>query len=389
MRLFLFARARQAAVLAFVLSGVLRILDVYTVATRNSSAAGSLRAFMRMGVWATFKKLGMGLGLILLFSSILLISDLGHRNAGSAAAVGRSAGAGRSVKAAIVYFARDVGTDMCVQGLMDGLKASGFEQGKNLDVRIADSQGEMINIPAILQNYDNSDVDLIMTITTPCLSGACSKVKHKPVVFTCVTDPIAAGAGTSKTEHLPFVTGVGSFPPVGHVLDLMQKLIPGLRAVGTMYNPAEANSVREQSVAREIFRERDVRLEEVAIAGSNEVLQAVQILAGREIQAIWVPGDNTAIEGYEGAVKGTRDARLPLISDDCDILPRGGLACVGVSYQSAGMASGKLAGQILLGANPANIPLGEVAVERMAISRGEAEKLGIAIPSELSSKLSP
>ena len=229
----------------------------------------------------------------------------------------------QKVKAAIVYFARDVGTDQCVQGLIDGLKASGFEEGKNLEIRRADAQGEMINIPAILQNYDSSDVDLIMTITTPCLAGACNKVKHKPVVFACVTDPIAAGAGKSHTDHLPFVTGVGSFPPISRTLDMMQKLVPGLRAVGTMYNPAEANSAKEMSVAREIFRERGVRLEEVALAGSNEVLQAVQILAGRDIQAVWVPGDNTAIQGYEGAVKGAKDARLPLITDECSELPVG------------------------------------------------------------------
>ena len=175
----------------------------------------------------------------------------------------------------------------------------------------------MINIPAMLQNYDSSDVDLIMTISTPCLAGACSKVKHKPVVFTCVTDPIAAGAGKSHTDHLPFVTGVGSFPPVSRSLDMMQKLVPGLRAVGTMYNPAEANSVKEMAVAREVFRERGIRLEEIALAGSNEVLQAVQILAGRDIQVVWLPGDNTAIQGYEGAVKGAKDARLPLITDEC------------------------------------------------------------------------
>jgi putative ABC transport system substrate-binding protein len=247
----------------------------------------------------------------------------------------------------------------------------------------------MINIPAILQNYDSTEVDLIMTITTPCLSGACSKVKHKPVVFTCVTDPVAAGAGVSRTDHLPFVTGVGSFPQVSHIVDVMQKLVPGLRAVGTMYNPAEANSVRELSVAREEFQKRGIRLEEVAIAGSSEVLQAVEILAGHNIQAVWVPGDNTAIEGYEGAVKGARDARLPLISDDCDSLPRGGLACVGLSAHPAGLAAGKLAGRILLGANPKDLPMEEVAVEEMAISRGNAAQLGIAIPPEFSKNLRP
>ena len=94
-----------------------------------------------------------------------------------------------------MYYAQSVSNHECVNGLLDGLKASGLEEGKNLEIVRADAQAEMINIPAILQNYDSSDVDLIMTISTPCLAGACSNVKHKKVVFTCVSDPIAAGAG--------------------------------------------------------------------------------------------------------------------------------------------------------------------------------------------------
>jgi len=325
----------------------------------------------------------LGFGLITVLSAILLLSDLTHRNTASASS------GGRVFKTAIVYFAPDVGTDMCVQGLIDGLKASGFEKGKNLEVRITSAQGEMINIPAILQNHDNSDVDLIMTITTPCLAGACNRVKHKPVVFTCVTDPIAAGAGKTHTDHLPFVTGVGSFPPVNHVLDMMEKLVPGLHAVGTMYNPAEANSAKELTVARQVFRERGVRLEEVAISGSNEVLQAVQILSGRDIQVVWVPGDNTAIEGYEGAVKGAKDARLPLITDECSALERGGVACLGPSLASAGIASGKLAGRVLRGEDPRDVPLGEVAVEEMAINKGAAQQLGLTIPAEYAGKVRP
>ena len=351
-----------------------------------------MRNLKNSAVWAVFSRLAMGIGLIALFSVILLLSDLGHRNTASNASAksGALSGAnGKTVKAAIVYFARDVGTDECVQGLIDGLKSSGFEEGKNLELRRTDAQGEMINIPAILQNYDSSDVDLIMTISTPCLVGACNKVKHKPVVFTCVTDPIAAGAGKSRTEHLPFLTGVGSFPPVSRMLDMMQKLVPELRAVGVMYNPAEANSAKELTVAREIFRTRGVRLEEVAVAGSNEVLQAVQILAGRNIQIVWAPGDNTVAEGYEGAVKGAKDAGLPLITDECSDLSRGGLACLGISLHQAATASGKLAGRVIRGENPQTIPLGEVAVEELSISRASAQQLGIAIPAELSEHARP
>jgi len=344
-----------------------------------------------LAIWPLLKRLALGVGLIALLSAVLLVSDLGHRKMASASSTEHGGGdaRGRIFKAAIVYYFRDVGTDMCVQGLIDGLKASGLEEGRNLEIRRADAQAEMINIPAIVQNYDSSDVDLIMTITTPCLAGACNNVKHKPVVFTCVTDPIAAGAGKTQTDHLPFVTGVGSFPPVGHTLDLMQKLVPELAAVGVMYNPAEANSVKELSVARDVYRSRGVRLEEVAIAGSSEVLQAVQILAGRKIQAVWVPGDNTAINGYEGAVKGAHDAHLPLVTDECSSIQRGGLACLGVTIHAAAFASGRLAGRVLQGANPKDLPFEEVAVEEMFISRSNAERLGITIPAEYSQNIRP
>jgi ABC-type uncharacterized transport system substrate-binding protein len=350
-----------------------------------------MRFIRKTRVSAAINRLALGLGLIALFSAILLLSDLGHRKTAMAHSTSNSqpGAATRTMKAAIVYYAPGVATEECVQGLIDGLKVSGFEEGKNLEVRKGDAQADMMNIPAILQNYDNSDVDLIMTISTPCLAGACNNVKHKPVVFTCVSDPIAAGAGKSRAEHLPFVTGVGSFPPVSHMLDLMQKLVPGLRAVGTMYNPAEANSVREQAVAREVYRSRGIRLEQIAISGSSEVLQALQILAGRDIQAVWAPGDNTVIQGYEGAVKGAKDADLPLFTNACVTLSRGGLACLGVGMKYSSLAAGKLAAGVLRGKNPKNVPLEEVVVEEIGISRSNAERLGIAIPWEYSEKIRP
>ena len=342
-------------------------------------------------LWVTAKKLALGFALIAFFSAILLFSDLAHRNTSSTSgANSRSLSlANQTFKAAVVSMAPGFTTDLCVNGMLEGLRESGISAGKNLEVRRGDAQGEIINIPAILQNYDNSDVDIILTVSTPCLSAACNKVKHKPVVFTCVSDPIAAGAGSSRSQHLPFVTGVGSFPQVEDHLDLMQKLVPGLGAVGTMYNPAEANSVKEISVAREIFKRRGIRLEEVTISGSSELLQAAQILAGRNIQALWIPGDNTCIEGYEGAVKGARDAHLPLFTDICSTLSRGGLACLGFSPRDSGIAAGKLAGRILLGAHPNDLPLEEVVVEEKYISRSNADQLNVAIPAELSGNVKP
>jgi ABC-type uncharacterized transport system substrate-binding protein len=100
----------------------------------------------------------------------------------------------------IVAVAPGVTADLCADGMLEGFRQSGITARKNLEVVHVGAQGKMIHIPANLQNYDNSDVDVIMTISTPCLSGAFSKVKNKPVTLSCVSDPIAAGAGTNPTE---------------------------------------------------------------------------------------------------------------------------------------------------------------------------------------------
>ena len=338
-------------------------------------------------VWLAVRRSAVGIFLILMTSALLLLSDLGQRKTTTSAAPQRTSG--RKFKAGVAYFSRDIGTDLCIQGMVDGLRASGFEEGKNLEVLRSDAQGEMFNIPAMLQNFDSSDVDVILTVTTPCLTAACNGVRHKPVVFTCVTDPVAAGAGKSRTDHLPFVTGVGSFPPVARVLEIMQKLVPSIRAIGIPYNPAEANSVKEMTVVREVYRQRGIRLEEVAISSSSEVLQAVQILAGKNIQAVLALGDNTAIQGLEGAVKGADDAKLPLFTEDCDSLYRGAVACVGLGARPAGLAAGRLAGRILAGANPKDLPMEEVAVEEIGISSKRAAQFGITIPAELAAAIRP
>ena len=95
----------------------------------------------------------------------------------------------RIYKIGLAYFAPEPGAEACMRGIFDGLREQGFEEGKNLEVRRAHAQGEIVNIPAMLQNFDASDVDVILPMSTPVISSACGFVKHKPVVFTYCSDP--------------------------------------------------------------------------------------------------------------------------------------------------------------------------------------------------------
>ncbi len=118
-------------------------LDRYNASLARGGAADIVQP-LKTAAWAALKRLALGLGLIALFSAILLFSDLARRNNAS------GSGSARVFKAAIVYFAPNVGTDICVQGLIDGLKASGFEEGKNLEVRITSAHHPTAFADAVL-----------------------------------------------------------------------------------------------------------------------------------------------------------------------------------------------------------------------------------------------
>ena len=290
---------------------------------------------------------------------------------------------GRIFKVGLVYFAPEPGADACMEGLFSGLKDLGFVEGKNLQVRKAHAQGEIVNIPSILQNFDNEDLDLIIPMTTPVLTAAVNAVKKKPVVFTYVYDPVAAGAGKTPADHLPNITGTGSFPPVEETIDAIQKLVPQVRSVGTLYNSSEANSSKVVSVGRELFQKRGIRLEEVTATNTGEVFQAAQVLAGRKIQALWVTGDNTAIQAFEGIAKVAADSRLPLVINDPEFTERGALAAVGIGWKKTCYEAAKRVAQVLLGESPQALPFENIALKQVVLNYAVARKLGITFPPEL------
>ncbi len=284
---------------------------------------------------------------VLAKADIFIDRDGVHRKSQTAV---RKPSEGQIFKVGLVYFAPEPGADACMEGLFRGLSDLGFVEGKNLQVRKTHAQGEIINIPSILQNFDNEDVQLIITLTTPVLTATINAVKRKPVVFTYVYDPIAAGAGKSPTNHLPNITGTGSFPPVDDTLRVIRELLPKVKAVGTLYNSSEANSRKVIEVGRELFQKRGIKLEEVAVTNTGEVFQAAQVLTTRKIQALWITGDNTALQAFDGIAKAAADARLPLIINDPEFTEKGALVAVGIGWQRTCQGAAKQVAQVLLGA---------------------------------------
>src|SRR4030095_10686034 len=114
---------------------------------------------------------------------------------------------------------------------------------------------------------------------------------------------------------------------------VIRELLPKVQAVGTLYNSSEANSRKVIEVGRELFHKHGVKLEEVTVTNTSEVLQAEEGLPTRKIQAIWITGDNTALQAFEGIAKAAADAGLPLIINDPEFTESCALVAVGIGWE--------------------------------------------------------
>jgi putative tryptophan/tyrosine transport system substrate-binding protein len=318
----------------------------------------------------------------LFLALLVLVNTVGCGRSAS-----RQATVARTPTVGFVIFAPDPATDRAIQGVKDGLKEQGYEEGKNIRFESNDAQADMPTLQSIGQKYIGENVDIIVPLTTPSLVATANVVKgtdHK-VVFTEVYDPYAAGVAVSPKEHPRNLSGVASPPPVGAILDLIKELTPRARKIGTIYNPAEANSVSSTRRLREAVAPRGFTLVERTVAGSNEVQQAAQSLVG-QVDTICIVGDNTVQVSLDAVVKAADAARLPIYVADPPWVERGPLAAVGPDFYDAGRAAAGMIARVLKGADLATMEIQTVDTPELVLNRKAAAKLGITLPQAVVSR---
>ncbi|MEM1057946.1 MAG: ABC transporter substrate-binding protein [Verrucomicrobiota bacterium] len=337
------------------------------------------------------------LGSILIagFSAALLIYDWPNRVRaeppptapgdaadGDAVFSGRpTAEAGRQYRIGVCYYAPEKGAEAALAGLLDGLRDFGYVEGENLTIDRRNASGEVANIGPALEALDAGEGQAIVTLTTPVLVGALEAVSNKPVVFTHVVDPIAAGAGTDWDQPRPNVTGIGSFPPLEATMDFFSQTFPGAQKLATIYNTGETNSSEVVARLRRLCAARGVELTERTVANTQDIATAAEALVAAGPTAIYVPGDNTIWQGLDTLLETAAQGKVPVILDAPAEAGRPGvLAGIGVGHYFAGKETAGPLAEVLRGRPTRAIPMRNYALERVVLNFDTAERLGIDFP---------
>jgi len=272
--------------------------------------------------------------------------------------------------------------DAVVEGFKEAMAEEGFVEGENVEYDVQNAQGDMPTASSIAQKFVSDDVDLIVSIATPTSQAAAKATTDIPIVFSAVTDPVAAGLVENPDAPAGNVTGVSDMLPLQPHLDLIQALVPDAETIGLIYNAGEANSAALIEKEKELASEMGFKTEEATAAKSAEVLAAAQSLIGR-VDAISVLTDNTIVTGLESVVKVARENGIPLIAGDLDSVERGAAAAYAFDYKDHGRQTGRMVAKILRGQAISDTPVEYADDLRLAINPTSAEAMGITIPTDI------
>lgn len=304
------------------------------------------------------KRLTLGVLLILAACAVLLVSDLGART---------RPGQRRQPRIAILQHASTEVLDDGVRGMIAALEEAGFVNGQTARIEKYNAEGDLSVANLIARQITSGGYDLVLTSSTPSMQAVANANKDGRVihVFGLVANPYGAGIGLNpddRNDHPRHLTGLGTFSKVKEAFEIAQRMLPGLKTVGVVWNAGESNSVAFTTKARAAAKELGLNLIEANIESSSGITEAANSLVSRGAQAFWVGGDNTVMMGLDALLQAARKNGVPVFS----ILPgrpdRGTLFDLGNDFVDIGRQTGAIAANILRGTDPATIPIRDVSM---------------------------
>ena len=283
---------------------------------------------------------------------------------------------------AITQIVEHPALDAVYQGIKDQLAEQGYKEGENLTVLHESAQGNAAIASQIARKFVGENPDVIVAIATPSAQTVAAATKNIPVVFSAVTDPVGAKLVRSLEAPGGNITGVSDMLPIEKHIDLLQRVMPEAKRIGTVYNPGEANAVSLVNLLDERLAARGLTLVKAAATKTSEVLGAARSLVG-DVDAIYLTTDNTVISAAEAVISVGERAKIPVFAADTATVERGAVAALGFNYYEHGRQTGQMVYRILQGAGTADMPVETMDTLDLFVNPDAAERMGITLSDDL------
>ncbi|HFU4489908.1 TPA: ABC transporter substrate-binding protein [Streptococcus suis] len=304
----------------------------------------------------------------------IVLSSVALLSAVTLAACSASSSDSESVKLGIIQYAEHDALSASREGFLEALAEAGYVEGENLTVDYQNSQGDQANLQTMVEQLAGEN-NVNFAIATPAAQALLSVDSETPSVFTAVTDPVEAGLVNSMEAPGGNMTGSVDATDVEGQIEMLLKVVPDAKTVGIFYNSSEVNSEVQAETAKKALEAAGVSVVIKTVTSTNDVQQVMTSLAG-QVDAIYLPTDNTVASTASTIGEILKEAKVPAMGSDAAVLDAA-LFTYGVDYHAIGVQAGELAVQILEGADPAKLAVETPETAAIAVNEEMASAVGI------------
>ncbi len=268
-----------------------------------------------------------------------------------------------------------------LDGLREGLKALGYEDGKNirLDWRnLPDEEAARSTAKEFVQDR----VDLIVAFESQTVRAAKAATTSIPIVFLHVTDPVDEGFVKSLAHPGGNLTGLGEFfgDLQGKRMELLKEVIPRLRRLLVLIDPTDPGSGEVMAEVRRAAAALKVQPVERKVTGQADIERVFRPIKRGEVQGILIASSSLVTKAPSLILRLAAERHLPVPFHRKEWVVQGALFSYGPSFHAVGSTAAQYVDKLLKGAKPADLPVQQVTRLELVINLKTAKALGLTIP---------
>ena len=255
-----------------------------------------------------------------------------------------------------------------------------LKQNGKINIRKFNAEANPQNAAMLAEKAGQLNPKIIVAFATPTAQAVARASFDGVLLYAAVSD--AEGAGLFKLH--PKTTGIANVSPaiIDAGLDVLRKINPNLKTIGTIYNPAEQNSVYVQRILKEKCDAKGIALIQRQISDPTQISNLAEYLAPR-VDAFYCANDNMVNLGIASISAVAQTNRKPFLIGEPDALNRGATFAIGVDYTETGRELASIANEVFKGQSMENLPPREALKHVFRINDEIVSKMELNLSDEI------
>ena len=282
------------------------------------------------------------------------------------------------------------------EALIDGLRAHGYVEGKNLIIErryghgmaaqgMAD-HGMTQQLPMFARELADMKLDAIVTSCAPSTHAAKNATSTMPIIMASVSDPVGQGLITSLAKPGRNVTGLSSQADelLPKRLEQLASILPPRTLIAVLANLRNPVHSPMWQKLRNAASKLNLRLLQVKSDDDDGLPDAFDAVVRAHARALFALPDDPMLFNVRGRIVAfTSGHRLPDSYWASEFVEAGGLLSYGANLRNSYIDATSYIDKVVKGTKPNALPVSQPTRFELVVNQKTARNLGLTIPPSI------